>query len=156
MMARIDFYHLQRSRLEEALPRLLTRVLQTGKRAMVVAGSEERVEDLVQSLWNDRDGWLPHGSRRDGYAEEQPVWLTEDPQDNANGAGYLFLCDGSDSVLAGGMERVFDLFNGLDDASVAQARERWRQRREEGHELRYWQQSDDGRWVEKASANAGV
>lgn len=149
-MARIDFYHLQQARLEDALPRLLERTLHAQKRALVVAGSEDRVEDLAMALWSERDTWVPHGSKRDGYVDEQPIWLTEQPDENPNGATYLFLCDGADSPLVGQMERTFDLFDGHDPDRVQAARQRWKAHRAAGHELHYWQQSDRGAWQKKA------
>ena len=149
-MARIDFYHLQRSRLEEALPRLLERVLKAGQRAVVVAGSEDRVEDLNSVLWAEREAWIPHGSRRDGHAAQQPIWLTDDARDNPNAADVLVLSDGMDSPLVGIIPRTLDLFDGRDEMAVAAARERWSTRRAEGHVLYYWQQNDDGKWVERA------
>lgn len=153
-MPRADFYHLLKFRLEDALPRLLERALRTEKRILVVAGSAERVEDLNVHLWADRDRWLPHGSARDGHAADQPVWLTDDPADNPNGAAFLFLCDGAESPLSASMERTFDLFNGHDPAAVEAARRRWKACLDGGFDLHYWQQDPDGRWVEKASRPA--
>lgn len=152
-MPRVDFYHLQLFRLEQALPRLLDRVLSSGQRAMVLAGSEDRVEDLALMLWEDKGSWLPHGTRRDGRPTEQPVWLTDDPQDNANGAGVLVLCDGMDSPLADSLPRTLDLFNGRDEAALEAARGRWRRHDVSGHALYYWQQEESGRWAEKMSKN---
>lgn len=149
-MARVDFYHLQKSPLEAALPRLLSKALGAGARVVVVAASDDRVEDLNTLLWSDRDVWLPHGSARDGHASDQPVWLTDDATDNPNDATLLVLTDGMDSPLVDVLPRTLDLFDGRDDAAVAAARARWKARREAGHTLHYWQQSDDGRWVEKA------
>lgn len=149
-MPRSDFYHLLRFRLEEALPRLLERVLASGQRAVVVAGSAERVEDLTLMLWDQRDLWIPHGSARDGYAGDQPVWLTDDPQDCPNGAQVLVLCDGMDSPRAAKMNRTLDLFNGHDDAAVEAARERWKARQTAGFSLYYWRQDEVGRWTEQA------
>ncbi|MED5396188.1 MAG: DNA polymerase III subunit chi, partial [Pseudomonadota bacterium] len=42
-MTEIAFYHLERSPLERALPKLLEKTLEAGKRALVVVGSVERV-----------------------------------------------------------------------------------------------------------------
>ena len=63
--------------LERALPQILEKVLARGERVVVMAGSSERVEALNAALWtyNDRS-FLPHGSSRDGFAEDQPIWLT--------------------------------------------------------------------------------
>jgi len=145
----IAFYHLQRLPLETALPRLLEKTLQAGKRAVVIAGSPERVEALNAMLWTyDGPSWLPHGSRKDGHAEEQPVWLT-DGADNPNGAAFLFLTDACDGPVAD-YERCFDLFDGNDPAAVEAARNRWRACKEAGHELTYWQQTDRGGWERKA------
>lgn len=149
-MPRSDFYHLLRFRLEDALPRLLDRVLASGQRAVVVAGSADRVEDLTLGLWDHRDLWIPHGSVRDGHAADQPIWITEDPSDCPNGASVLVLCDGMNSPLAQTMDRTLDLFNGHDTSAVQAARERWKERLDWGMTLYYWQQDEAGRWQEKA------
>ena len=50
-MTEIAFYHLERARLELALPKLLEKTFATGKRALVIAGTEARVESLANALW---------------------------------------------------------------------------------------------------------
>ena len=68
-MTEVRFYHLQRKTLEDALPQILEKTLERGWRAVVMAGSEERVEALTQHLWSYKEfGFLPHGSARDGDA----------------------------------------------------------------------------------------
>ena len=42
-MTEVSFYHLERTALEQALPRLLEKVLERDWRALVVAASMERV-----------------------------------------------------------------------------------------------------------------
>ena len=151
-MTDIAFYHLQRSNLEDALPKLLERTLAAGKRALVRAGSTERVEALNAILWtHGKDSWLPHGSAKDGYAEDQPIWLSTD-NDNPNGASFIFLTDNIVATDLDQFERCFDLFDGNDDASITAARTRWKELSEAGHELHYWQQNEQGRWVEKAES----
>ena len=148
-MSEIAFYHLQRSPLEAVLPRLLEKTLAAGKRAVVVAGSPQRVEALNVVLWTyGQNSWLPHGSSRDGSADEQPVWLT-DGEDNPNGASFLFLTDSSTGPVAD-YERCFDLFDGNDTTAVDAARERWKAYKAAGHAVTYWQQSDAGKWEKKA------
>jgi DNA polymerase-3 subunit chi len=145
----IAFYHLQRSPLEGVLPRLLEKTLEMGKRAVVVAGSEERVEALATALWTyGANSWLPHGSAKDGHANEQPVWLTAG-DDNPNGATFLFLTDGREGAVAA-YERCFDLFDGNDPVALQAARERWKACKAAGHSLAYWQQGESGGWERKA------
>ena len=102
-MTEIWFYHLQRQSLEEALPALLEKVLVAGARAVVMLGSEERVEAVNLRLWTyDDRGFLPHGSARDGFPAEQPIWLTVQDE-NPNGAKILVLADGACSAKVGGV-----------------------------------------------------
>lgn len=149
-MTEIAFYHLQETSLETVLPVLLQKTLDAGKRAVVRVGSEERVESLNVALWTaNPNGWLPHGSAKEGHAEDQPIWLT-DEEDNPNGATFLFLTDGVASDSLEGIERCFDLFDGYDDTAVQAARDRWSALKDAGHNLTYWQQNDQGKWEEKA------
>lgn len=147
-MTEIAFYHLERSALEDALPKLLEKTVAAGKRAVVIMGSPERVEALNAHLWTyDPESWLPHGSAADGAPEDQPVWLTAEDE-NPNGAQYLFLADGATCASVAAFERCFELFDGTDPAAVQAARARWKAYQEAGHTLAYWQQTERG-WAKK-------
>ena len=143
-MSDVSFYHLQRARLDDALPALLTKTLDAGKRAVVIVGTDARVEQLDGVLWtHDPASWLPHGSRREGNPEQQPIWLT-DTDENPNGAEFLFMADGASSEAVETYERCFVLFDGNDDEAVADARERWTRYKAAGHEVAYWKQGERG------------
>jgi DNA polymerase-3 subunit chi len=143
-MAEIGFYHLTRTSLDVALPKLLGRVLATGGRAVVKATSEERVAALDAALWLCPDpDWLPHGTRATGEADLQPIWLTTEDE-APNGARHLFLIDGAESARLDAFERVFDLFDGRDEEAVAAARRRWAAAKAAGHALTYWRQTERG------------
>jgi len=64
----------------------------------------------------------------------------------------LVLVDGAELEPAPQFERCLYLFDGNDEAAVAQARALWRRRRERGEPLTYWQQTERG-W-HKATADA--
>jgi len=148
-MAEIRFYHLTARTFEQTLPVLLDRTLQRGWRAVVRVGSEERAESLAGHLWtHSKEGFLPHGTRRDGFAEEQPVWIT-DQMENPNQAQVLFLGDGAESDGDGAFPTVCDLFDGNDPEAVQAARGRWKRLRDAGHTLVYYQQDEAGAWSEK-------
>lgn len=148
-MAEIRFYHLTARTFEQTLPVLLDRTLQRGWRAVVRVGSEERAESLAGHLWtSSKEGFLPHGTKRDGFAEEQPVWIT-DQAENPNAAQVLFLGDGAESDGDGAFATVCDLFDGNDPEAVQAARGRWKRLRDAGHTLVYYQQDEAGAWSEK-------
>jgi len=148
-MTDIAFYHLERSTLEQALPKLLEKTLAAGKRALVLAGSEPRVEALNEALWSfDQDSWVPHGSAKDGNAERQPIWFSM-ADENLNKAEFLFLTDGASTQKIDEYERCFELFDGNNPESVATARGRYRAYKDSGHELSYFQQTASGGWQKK-------
>lgn len=149
-MTEVLFYHLEHQPLERVLPSLVERTLERGWRAVVQAGSEERVEALDTLLWTYREeSFLPHGTRRDGNSAEQPVYLTSN-EENPNKAGVRFLVDGAETAELSGYDRVVYLFDGRDETAVAKAREQWKAAKGAGCQVTYWQQSSEGRWEKKA------
>ena len=150
-MVEFGFYQLQRSALEPALGRLLEKVLASGQRAVVRASSPDRVEALNRALWTYGQGsFLPHGSRDDGSAEDQPVFLTHQA-DYPNGATVLVLVDGVEIEPASQFERCLYLFDGNDEQAVAKARDQWRRWLERGAVVTYWRQTERG-WQNAAAS----
>jgi DNA polymerase-3 subunit chi len=126
----------------------LERALGAGFRAVVLAGSEERVEQLDALLWTyDDASFLPHGAARDGEPERQPIWLTA-RDENPNGATMLVLLDGMSSERLSEYQRCLDIFDASESA-VAAARVRWKDAKAAGHTVTYWQQTGNG-WERKA------
>jgi DNA polymerase-3 subunit chi len=148
----VGFYHLTRTALEPALARLLERVLDSDMRAVVRASSAERAEALNRALWQvGNDSFLPHGTRADGSAEDQPVFLT-DRDENPNAAGVLVLVDGAEADPAP-FRRCLYLFDGNDQTAVERARDLWRRWQALGLALTYWQQGERG-WQKKMAAES--
>ena len=149
-MTEVLFYHLEHQPLERALPAMVERTLERNWRAVIQCGSEERVEALDTLLWNYReDSFLPHGTRRDGNPQQQPVFLTSS-EENPNQATVRFLVDGAELADVSAYARVVYLFDGRDAGAVERARQQWKAVKAAGCEATYWQQTSDGRWEKKA------
>ena len=149
-MSDVAFYHLTKFSLIQALPKLLDKTIQVGKRAVVQVSSKERAEALANELWTfEADSWLPHGTEKDGFANDQPIWITPE-QENPNAASFLFLTDGMDHTSIKDFERCFVLFDGRSDQMVQHARQQWKSFKDQGFNLTYWQQTDSGGWEKKA------
>ncbi|MFQ5562594.1 MAG: DNA polymerase III subunit chi [Parvularculaceae bacterium] len=145
-MTEVLFYHLERARLEGVLPGFLEKTLERGWKAVVRAGSRERVETLDGHLWTYRDeSFLPHAA--DGDGAHQPVWLT-DGEALPNDPQILFLVDGAeaDPQSIGALERCVMIFDGRDEDAVGRARAFWKAASAAGHDATYWRQSSSGRW----------
>ena len=145
-MAEIGFYHLTRTDFYAALPALLGRTLGLAERALVVCADDAQLQKLDAGLWQSQTpDWLPHGTETTIHPEWQPIFLTLDGTANPAGAKFLFRIGGAVADTAG-FTRVFDLFDGNDEAEVLAARSRWRDAKAAGHGLTYWKQEETG-WV---------
>jgi DNA polymerase III subunit chi len=143
----IRFYHLEQGRVDQALPPLLERALEEGRRVLVRASSEEMVAALNERLWTyDDASFLPHGAAGDGDPMEQPIFLTSELV-NPNAATTLVRLSGAET---GGADEAFDLvvlmFDGRDEAALAEARGEWRRLKDQGSTISYWRESDEGGW----------
>lgn len=149
-MTEVGFYHLTATPLERVLPKLLEKVLESGLRAVILAGSQARIDDLDTKLWTYHPAsFLPHASSTGPRSEEQPIYLTTE-EENPNGAQVLVLLDGVDPGYLGSFKRCLDIFDGNDRDALAAARSRWQARRDAGLTVAYWRQSADGKWENKA------
>jgi DNA polymerase-3 subunit chi len=155
-MTDVMFYHLDRQPLDRVLPQLIARTIERGWRAVIQTESEERAEALSAVLWTfSEEGFLPHGTARDGYGPHQPVWITPG-DDNPNGASVRFFVGGAEPASYDGLDRAVLLFDGQDDAAVERARSLWRAAKAAGHAVSYWQQDENGRWTDKAAQGANA
>lgn len=150
-MAEALFYHLERRRLDDVLPDLLTRTRQRGWRALVRVGSAERMEMLDTHLWtySDQD-FLAHGTAADGHAARQPIYLTTE-EENPNKADVLFLVGGAapaawDAPEIGAFTRIVLVFDGRDEEARAAARKAWTAAKAAGHDVTYWKENASGKF----------
>ena len=125
---------------------MLEKVLARGQRAVVVAGSDERAEALASALWTyDDRGFLPHGTAKDGFAADQPVWIATRAE-NPNGADMLVLVDGVAPPDLASWPALCLFFDDSDPAALAGTRDLWKRWKAEGHEVRYFRPGERGAW----------
>ena len=87
-------------------------------------------------------------TRRDLRTDYGPALTLEE-----GACQVLFLTDGATSGAGDGglegFERCAVLFDGNDEAALAAARAQWAGLKDAGHDLTYWQQTDEGRWEKR-------
>lgn len=150
-MTRFDFYHLQKTPLDQALPKLMEKAYATGKRIKILVGNEERVDFINSLLWTyNEESFLPHGTPKDGFVEQQPIFISSD-EENENNATILTLIDGArpSALSLEQYERVLNIFDGCDEFSLNNARNYWKEIKNSGFELHYWQQREDKSFEQK-------
>jgi DNA polymerase III, chi subunit len=148
-MTEISFYHFTQGSFEKTLAKLLEKVYASNTHAVLLVETPEQQEELNTFLWTyNRDDFLPHGTAQEGFAELQPIWLTTQLE-NPNQASILVSLTKHPLENVGTFKRCLDFFNGHDDDAVTQARIRWKNYKNAGHNLTYWQQSETGKWEKK-------
>jgi len=148
-MTEILFYHLEQRPLEAVLPILLEKTLERGWRATIELGTDEAVNELDTKLWTySEESFLPHGRGDAEQAQDLPVALVSD-NSNPNEAQLRFFAKGAVPSADGDYQRLVFLFDGHDPEMVTAARKSWKELSGK-HELTYWQQEPNGKWVKKA------
>ena len=143
------FYHLEASTLEGVLPGLLEKTLEKGWRAFVKM-PEDKLAELDNFLWTFRDdAFLPHGRDDEPQAELQPILLST-TSDSAAGFDAVFLLGGASISDMDGVSRTMVMINGRSQDDVTRERGRWKDLKEAGAILAYYQQDERGRWEKKA------
>jgi DNA polymerase-3 subunit chi len=149
-MTEIRFYHLKTQTVAQALPQILHKSLQSGRRVVIKLPDEKRREELNALLWTHQaQDFLPHGSEKDGQPARQPIWLTCEDE-NPNEAAILILTYGTTSDMVSDIPLCCEMLEDHDTQNIQNARKRWKAYKEQGFDITYWQQSAQGSWEKKA------
>ncbi|WP_128254221.1 DNA polymerase III subunit chi [Falsirhodobacter deserti] len=143
------FYHLTHSTVEQTAFTLLSRALATGWRVML-RGDPGTLDRLDEALWTSQDdSFLPHGREGGPHDADQPVLLGQGPI--GNGANCLMVAGSADFTPeeAAPLDRLWVLFDGIDNIALARARDQWRAVVQAGVTAQYWSE-ESGRWEKKA------
>lgn len=149
-MTELGFYHLTATPLEKALPKLLLKILEGGNKAVLLADNEERLNNMNRLLWVfSTNKIIPHGVKKDGFMEDQPVYLTLE-EENPNDSDVLLILGGREPEFLNKFSRCIDIFDGNDNNEVEMARERWKKYKakkgKDTLQLVYWKQDEKGSW----------
>jgi DNA polymerase III subunit chi len=139
----VDFYQLTRDPAHVVLPAIANKVLDEGRRLLIVSGDMGQLKTISSSLWSWKpDSFLAHERTGKGDDAVQPILLSQTVE-AGNSARLVALVDGEWRDEALTFERVFYLFA---PQNTDQARAAWRALGDkEDVERRYWKQ-DGGKW----------
>ena len=149
-MAEIRFYHLQSQSIEQALPKLAELVLKSGNKGVIKIADKNIAKKIDKALWTySPESFLPHDVEGSNYPEEQSLYITTQDENPASAKMALFVnCEKMEDLSS--FDRVLYMFEGRLDEIITAAREDYKNYKNAGHEMSYWQQSDQGRWEQKA------
>lgn len=148
-MTEVRFYHMEQSTLDQALPLITGKAVQSGKKILIKTTDKKDVKRLSDVLWSYRpDSFLAHGIDSEDFAPMQPVLVTS-KDDNVNEAGILILTNGCVYPDLDGFDLCCEMLDGRVESQITAARARWKDYKAKGYDLTYWQQDDKGAWHKK-------
>ena len=142
-MPEYRFYHLQKHKLDQALPGLVRKAYEGGHKILIHCRDENHVKALDKHLWTFHpESFLPHANGKDKNAEQQPV-LLDTKWDTPNQASVLIELDRISPQTTGKFDMICLMFEDWDEDRKKAARDIWRELKENPDlELSYWQQSE--------------
>jgi DNA polymerase-3 subunit chi len=150
-MSEVIFYALNKTPIGKAVPKLLEKIIAAQNRVLIYTDTEERADLYDTALWTYTTmGFLPHGTQKDPYPEEQPILLSTstNPLNNAN----ILLSLHRPFREFQNFHKVIYFFDGSNNLEVEMIRKEVEYCKNENIKSTYWRELYTGGW-EKGSEN---
>lgn len=137
MTARVDFAFGAPDRLRMACE-VVRKQYDKGRRLVIYCSDADLLERFDTLLWGfEATAFIPHVHADDPLAEQTPIWLSNRGVDPSSfpSAAWLMNLDEQCPPDAARYERILEIVS-QDEPSVMAARERWRQYKALGYNLR--------------------
>ena len=148
-MCEVFFYHLTKTTLEIALPKILERALSEKWSIEIRTSANTNLDEISNAIWRGpEESFLPHCLEDHEDLQDYPIVLCKSP-----------LKDWRDCLIVVGQadlkenevknyKRICLIFDAKIEAELSKARKSWKKLSEEGINTAYWAE-DKGRWVKK-------
>ena len=148
-MSEVFFYHLTKTTLEIALPKILERALSEKWSIEIRTSANTNLDEISNAIWRGpEESFLPHCLEDHEDLQDYPIVLCKSP-----------LKDWRDCLIIVGQadlkenevknyKRICLIFDAKIEVELSKARKSWKKLSEEGINTVYWAE-DKGRWVKK-------
>lgn len=147
----INFYHFTSVPLLKAVPSLLKKIYDTKKNILVLCRSEEELEEFDKYLWSfSTKTFLPHGTAKDGQAEEQPIFLSTQIVKNNSPRVLLSFVDMKEEDMQNFESVVFVFFGNKNEGFVDSMYKKYSQiKGSRKMQVKFWSQDvSTGKWLQ--------
>lgn len=148
-MSEVFFYHLTKTTLEIALPKILERALSEKWSIEIRTSANTNLDEISNAIWRGpEESFLPHCLEDHEDLQDYPIVLCKSP-----------LKDWRDCLIVVGQadlkenevknyKRICLIFDAKIEVELSRARKSWKKLSEEGINTSYWAEVK-GRWVKK-------
>jgi DNA polymerase III subunit chi len=147
-MTDIKFYQLTTTPLEKALPQILRKVMDGGRRAVIQFNDVSLLKNIDDMLWVfSQKQPIPHGTKQDGFESEQPLYLTILPENPNNAESLINIGNNEIGDFSYSFSQYIDIFNGNSIEELENARARYKAHTKAQKEVIYYKQDEKGGWI---------
>lgn len=148
-MSEVFFYHLTKTTLEIALPKILERALSEKWSIEIRTSANTNLDEISNAIWRGpEESFLPHCLEDHEDLQDYPIVLCKSPLKDWRDC--LIVVDQADlkENEVKNYKRICLIFDAKIEAELSKARKSWKKLSEEGINTAYWAE-DKGRWVKK-------
>ena len=148
-MSEVFFYHLTKTTLEIALPKILERALSEKWSIEIRTSANTNLDEISNAIWRGpEESFLPHCLEDHEDSQDYPIVLCKSPLKDWRDC--LIVVDQADlkENEVKNYKRVCLIFDAKIEVELSKARKSWKKLSEEGIKTIYWSE-DKGRWVKK-------
>ena len=148
-MSEVFFYHLTKTTLEIALPKILERALSEKWSIEIRTSANTNLDEISNAIWRGpEESFLPHCLEDHEDLQDYPIVLCKSPLKDWRDC--LIVVDQADlkENEVKNYKRVCLIFDAKIEVELSKARKSWKKLSEEGINTTYWAE-DKGRWVKK-------
>ena len=148
-MSEVFFYHLTKTTLEIALPKILERALSEKWSIEIRTSANTNLDEISNAIWRGpEESFLPHCLEDHEDLQDYPIVLCKSPLKEWRDC--LIVVDQGDlkENEVKNYKRVCLIFDAKIEVELSKARKSWKKLSEEGIKTVYWAE-ENGRWVKK-------
>ena len=148
-MSEVFFYHLTKTTLEIALPKILERALSEKWSIEIRTSANTNLDEISNAIWRGpEESFLPHCLEDHEDLQDYPIVLCKSPLKDWRDC--LIVVDQADlkENEVKNYKRVCLIFDAKIEVELSKARKSWKKLSEEGINTVYWAEVK-GRWVKK-------
>ena len=148
-MSEVFFYHLTKTTLEIALPKILERALSEKWSIEIRTSANTNLDEISNAIWRGpEESFLPHCLEDHEDLQDYPIVLCKSPlKDWRDCLIVVSQADLKENEVKN-YKRICLIFDAKIEVELSKARKSWKKLSEEGINTVYWAEVK-GRWVKK-------
>lgn len=145
-MKEASFYHLSLEPKYKILPRLLEKIIPTGKRVLLFFVDPIKMKEYDDLLWSyTTKFFMPHAINTDKFPEEQPILLSNEIT-LINKAEIFINIDGNLPEDLTAFNKILFLFDENEAGDLEKLKKLWYDLKAKNYSLNYFKQQLAGGW----------